>query len=394
MISTASTVIIGGGVMGCSIAYNLSARGVTGILLLERDVLGAGATGRSTALVHTHYSTQVLAGMAWHSLQVFRDFNEVVGSRCGFTETGHLVFAGREDHDQTRARVALQQEAGIETTIIDQQEAGALTLGFDLDDCAAIVHEPLSGYADASGTTLAYATQARYLGVKTALRTSATELEITGGKVTGVLSSQGRISAERVIVAAGAWSSGLLEQCGVSLPLTVSRHEVTAFTRPSASISSLPGATDLVNQTYFRPEGTDLLLAGGGGAGEPVEDPSVYGHRPTQKSIESVWTRLAKRIPIMGQTEYTNGFAGLYTSTPDRHPIIDQVNGIKGLFVCAGFSGHGFKLAPAVGATMAELVIDGQTSTIDISPLRLSRFATGPNSEAGLLSENGDDVVI
>ena len=368
--------------MGCSIAYNLAARGVTGILLLERDVLGAGATGRSTAVVHTHYSTQVLAGMAWHSLQVFRDFNEVVGSRCGFTETGHLVFAGREDHDQTRARVALQQEAGIETTIIDQQEAGALTPGFDLDDCAAIVYEPLSGYADASGTTLAYAAQARNLGVRTALKTSATELEITGGKITGVVSSHGRISAERVIVTAGAWSSGLLEQCGVSLPLTVSRHEVAAFTRPSASISSLPGATDLVNQTYFRPEGTDLLLAGGGGAGEPVEDPSVYGHRPTQKSIESIWT------------EYTNGFAGLYTSTPDRHPIIDQVNGIEGLFVCAGFSGHGFKLAPAAGATMAELVIDGQTSTIDISPLRLSRFATGPNSEAGLLSENGDDVVI
>ncbi len=339
--------------MGCSIAYNLASRGVTEILLLEQDVLGAGATGRSTALVHTHYSTQVLAGMAWHSLQVFRDFSEIVGSRCGFTETGHLVFAGRKDHDQTRARVALQQEAGIETTIIDQQEAGALTPGFDLDDCAAIVHEPLSGYADASGTTLAYATQARYLGVKTALRTSATELEITGGKATGVLSSQGRISAERVIVAAGAWSSGLLEQCGVSMPLTVSRHEVAVFTRPSASISSLTGATDLVNQTYFRPEGTDLLLAGGGGPGEPVEDPLVYGHRPTQKSIESVWIRLANRIPMMEQTEYKNGFAGLYTSTPDRHPIIDQINGIEGLFVCAGFSGHGFKLAPAAGVTMA-----------------------------------------
>ncbi|SVC80001.1 uncharacterized protein METZ01_LOCUS332855, partial [marine metagenome] len=95
MISTASTVIIGGGVMGCSIAYNLASRGVIEILLLEQDVLGAGATGRSTALVHTHYSTQVLAGMAWHSLQVFRDFSEIVGSRCGFTETGHLVFAGR-----------------------------------------------------------------------------------------------------------------------------------------------------------------------------------------------------------------------------------------------------------------------------------------------------------
>ena len=120
----------------------------------------------------------------------------------------------------------------------------------------------------------------------------------------------------------------------------------------------------------------------------------MYGHRPTQKSIESVWIRLANRIPMMEQTEYKNGFAGLYTSTPDRQPIIDQINGIEGLFVCAGFSGHGFKLAPAAGVTMAELVVDGQASTIDISPLRLSRFATGPNSKAGLLSESGDHIVI
>ena len=150
----------------------------------------------------------------------------------------------------------------------------------------------------------------------------------------------------------------------------------------------------MVNQIYFRPEGSGLLLVGGGGPGETVEDPAVYGHRPTQKFIESVWTRLAKRIPMMEQADYTNGFAGLYSSTPDRHPIMDQVDGIQGLYLCSGFSGHGFKLAPAVGAAMAESVLGGRAtspaSSIDISPLRLSRFDEGQLNASGY----GANVVV
>ena len=378
---SAETVIIGGGVMGCSIAYNLAARGMTDVLLLERDVLGSGSTGRSTASVHTHYSTEVLARMAWRSLQIFRNFDDLVGGECGFTETGHLMFAGEGDHGQVSASVALQREIGIETSIISQQDAAEVFPGFNLDDCAAIAYEPLSGHADASGTTLAYASRARQLGVRTALRSPATGLEIAGGKVTTVITGKGRISTNCVIVAAGPWSRDFLAPYGISLPLEVARHEVAVFTRPSIRPSSFPGASDMVNQIYFRPEGSGLLLVGGGGPGETVEDPAVYGHRPTQTFIESVWTRLAKRIPMMEQAEYTTGFASLYNSTPDRHPIMDQVDGIQGLYLCTGFSGHGFKLAPAAGAAMAESVLDGRASSpassIDISPLRLSRFDEG-----------------
>ena len=387
MTLTAEVVIIGGGVMGCSIAYNLAARGMTDVLLLERDVLGSGSTGRSTASVHTHYSTEVLARMAYRSLQVFRNFDDVVGGECGFTETGHLVFAGRNDCARVGASVALQREIGIETSIINRQDAAELFPGFHLDDCAAIAYERLSGHADASGTALAYASRARQLGVRTALRSPATGLEISGGKVAAAITARGRISTGRVIVAAGAWSRNLLAPYGVSLPLEITRHEVAAFRRPSAGLSNLPGASDIANQIYFRPEGSDLLLVGGGGPGETVEDPAVYGRRPTQGFIESVWTRLAKRIPVMEQAEYTTGFAGLYTSTPDRHPMIGQVDVIQGLYLCTGFSGHGFKLAPAAGAAMAESVLDGRASSlassIDISPLRLSRFDEGQLNTSG-----------
>ncbi|MCH8987601.1 MAG: FAD-binding oxidoreductase [Chloroflexi bacterium] len=392
MTTTAGVVIIGGGVMGCSIAYNLAARGMPGVLLLEREVLGSGSTGRSTASVHTHYSTEVLARMAWHSLQVFRNFDDLVGGQCGFTETGHLVFAGEGDCDQVGASVALQQEAGIETSIINRQDAAEIAPGFHLDDCAAIVYEPLSGHADASGTALAYASRARQLGVTIELRSPATGLEITGGKIAAVVTGKGRTSTERVIVAAGPWSRDLLAQYGISLPLKVTRHQVAAFRRPSLSPSSLPGASDMVNQIYFRPEGAGMVLVGGGGPGDTVEDPALYGHRPTQGFIESVWTRLAKRIPMMEKAEYATGFAGLYTSTPDRHPVMDRVAGIEGLYLCTGFSGHGFKLAPAVGAIMTELVLDGRASTIDISPLRLSRFQPGPGNQN--TSSYGANVVV
>ena len=378
--------------MGCSIAYNLAARGMPGVLLLEREVLGSGSTGRSTASVHTHYSTEVLARMAWHSLQVFRNFDDLVGGQCGFTETGHLVFAGEGDCDQVGASVALQQEAGIETSIINRQDAAEIAPGFHLDDCAAIVYEPLSGHADASGTALAYASRARQLGVTIELRSPATGLEITGGKIAAVVTGKGRTSTERVIVAAGPWSRDLLAQYGISLPLKVTRHQVAAFRRPSLGPSSLPGASDMVNQIYFRPEGAGMVLVGGGGPGDTVEDPALYGHRPTQGFIESVWTRLAKRIPMMEKAEYATGFAGLYTSTPDRHPVMDRVAGIEGLYLCTGFSGHGFKLAPAVGAIMTELVLDGRASTIDISPLRLSRFQPGPGNQN--TSSYGANVVV
>ena len=394
MIPTAEAVIIGGGVMGCSIAYHLAVRGMSGVLLLERDVLGSGSTGRSTASVHTHFSTEVLARMAWHSLQVFRNFNDVVGGGCGFTETGHLVFAGRGDYARMTASVALQQEAGIETSIINLRDAAEIAPGFNLDDCAAIAYEPLSGHADASGTALAYASRARQLGVRTDLRSPATGLEIEGGRVTAVVTSQGRISTDQAIVAAGPWSKDFLAPYGIDLPLGVTRHEVAAFRKPSSSLTNLVGASDLANQIYFRPEGAGLVLVGSGGLGEIIENPSVYSHRPTQGFIESVWIRLVKRLPIMEHAGYATGFAGLYTSTPDRHPIMDQIGGIEGLFLCTGFSGHGFKLAPAAGAAMAELVLDGSASSIDISPLRVSRFLSRSDRGKRNTVSYGANVVV
>jgi len=364
--------------MGCSIQYNLAVRGLNHTVLLERDLLGSGSTGRSSGAVRMHYSNEVHARMAWRSLEVFRNFDQMVGGECGFLETGYLIFTGEDDLAAFRANITMQQSVGIQTSIVSLEDAQEIAPAFYLDDCAAIAYEPLSGHADPSGTAAAYAARARDLGAQIKLQAPATGVEVSpAGRVVAVTTAEERIETPMAVVATGPWSRGFLLQHGIDLPLQATRHEVIHLKRPLDKLPYHPGGGDIINQVYFRPESTDLTLVGNGNIEEVVEDPEVYAARPSQSFIQEVWSRLARRIPLMADAEYSTGYAGLYTSTPDSHPIIDRVEGIDGLYVCTGFSGHGFKLSPMVGLLMAELMLEGRAATIDITPLRMSRFREG-----------------
>ena len=376
MTERADAVVVGGGVMGCSILYHLAARGMTDALLLEREALGSGSTGRSSGAVRMHYSTEVHARMAWHSLQVFRDFDSVVGGECGYTNTGYLVFANDEAVEGFRANVALQQGVGIDTREISREDAAEIAPAFYLDDCAGIAYEQLSGHADPSGTALAYAARARELGARVRLQSAVESVEVTGGRVTAVVANGERVETERAIVATGPWSRRFLLSHGIDLPVQATRHEVIHLRRPP-EVPYHPGGGDTANLIYFRPESTDLTLIGNGNLESDVDDPEVYAQRASQSFIGEVWGRISRRIPAMADAEFATGYAGLYTQTPDSHPVIDRVDGVDGLYICTGFSGHGFKLSPAVGLLVSELVLDGRATTIDIAPLRMSRFAEG-----------------
>ena len=378
MVATADAVIIGGGVMGCSILYNLAARGLNNSVLLERDLLGSGSTGRSSGAVRMHYSNEVHARMAWQSLEIFRSFGQTVGGDCGFVETGYLIFSGDDDLDAFRANVAMQQGVGIKTSIISREDANDIAPAFYVDDCAAIAYEPRSGHADPSGTAAAYAARARELGAQVKLQSPATGVEVSpSGQVVAVNTADERIETPLAVVATGPWSRRFLLDHGIDLPLEATRHEVVHLKRPLDKLPYHPGGGDIANLIYFRPESTDLTLVGNGNIEQVVDDPEIYAARPSQSFIQEVWSRLARRIPVMEEAEYSTGYAGLYTSTPDSHPVIDKVEGFTGLYICTGFSGHGFKLSPMVGVLMAELILDGQATTIDISPLRMSRFREG-----------------
>ena len=317
-------------------------------LLLEREALGSGSTGRSSGAVRMHYSTEVHARMAWHSVQVFREFDGMVGGECGYTNTGYLVFANEASVDGFRANVALQQSVGIDTREISREDAAELAPAFYLDDCAGIAYEPLSGHADPSGTALAYAARARELGARIRLQAPVGSVEIIGGRVTAVTTNGVRIETERAIIATGPWSRRFLLEHGIDLPLQATRHEVIHLRRPP-DVPYHPGGGDIANLIYFRPESTDLTLIGNGNLEDDVDDPEVYAQRASQSFIGEVWGRISRRIPAMADAEFATGYAGLYTQTPDSHPVIDRVDGVDGLYICTGFSGHGFKLSPAVG---------------------------------------------
>ena len=387
---TADVVIIGGGVMGCSIACNLALtandHGLRRIVLLERDTLGSGSTGRSSGAIRMHYSTAVNAELAWRSLHVFRNFDHIIGGDCGYVPTGYLVFAGADDLDAFRRNIATQQSVGVITDIIAASDAAGLAPGFAVEDAAAIAYEPYSGHADASGTAYAYATRARAEGVSIRLQTPATGIETgaDGGRVIAVNAADGaRIETGIAVVATGPWSATFLESHGIQVPVVATRHEVLHFRRPLDVAPYHPGGADIANRIYFRPEGQELTLVGNGNHSDVVDDPEVFAQRASPAFIQDVWQRVARRIPPMADAELATGYAGLYTNTPDSHPIIDRIDGVDGLYLCTGFSGHGFKLSPMVGVLMAELIGSGQATTMDISPLRFSRFAEGALNNSG-----------
>ena len=381
MTVKAESVIIGGGVMGTSILYNLASRGVKAPVLLERDTLGSGSTGRSSGAVRMHYSTTVNADLAWQSLKVFQDFDEIVGGGdVGFVKTGYMVFVPEDAVSGLEHNIAIQQAVGIDTRIISREEAHELAPMFQFNDGEAFAWEPESGHADPSGTALAYATRARELGAEVVLESAALDVDVSGGKVVAVTTATERYETDIAVVATGPWSSRFMSRLGFDLPLEATRHEVFLLRRPMDKLAFHPGGADMANLTYFRPEGSDLTLVGNGNA-EDIADPDDYNPRHNTDHLQDVWLRLARRLPEIADAELYTGYAGLYTSTPDLHPVVDRVDGIDGLYICTGYSGHGFKLAPAVGIVMAELILDGEARSVDITPLRMSRFQEGDLNE-------------
>ncbi len=375
MKSTADVVMIGGGVIGASILFNLGRLGVTDTLLLEKDVLGSGSTGRSQAICRMHYSNQVTAKMAWESLAVFTNFDEVVGGESGFVETGYLVVVSQEDGAGLAHNVAMQYELGIDTMRVTAKDLEEIAPMVSVTEGEVMAWEPQSGYADTYMVTTSYAKRAREMGAEIVLRNPATAIEISGGRVKAVVTAEGRVETPIAVVAAGPWSKDVLGQIGVDVPLVPVRHQVASITRPVDKLPMHPTVGDIAQSFSFRPDGRSLTMMGFGDD-EEVEV-ETYNQGVDMDVMADAMGRLTRRIPAMSEAYYRGGWSGLFTTTPDWHPILDAVPGIDGLYCAVGFSGHGFKLSPMIGVTMAELIVEGAGKTVDISPLRFTRFEEG-----------------
>lgn len=374
MPESADIVIIGGGVMGCSMLYHLTALGAANPLLLERGVLGGGSTGRSQAICRMHYSNPITAALAWASLQVYADFDQRVGGRAGFVKTGYLVAVEEIDRPGLERNIGMQQELGINTALITAADLRELAPMLQAYAGEGLAWEPDSGYADPYLVTTSYAARAQERGAQIARRTAATGLEIAGGRVQAVLTANGRIATERVIIAAGPWANQLLAGADIALPLSPVRHQVALATRPPELLPTHPIVGDIAQSFSFRPESPTLTMIG---FGEDDVELDNYDEGIDPATAADNMARLARRMPLMADSYIRGGWSGLFTVTPDWHPILDQVPGVDGLFCAVGFSGHGFKLAPAIGRAMAELALEGRAASTDLTPLRFRRFAEG-----------------
>ena len=375
MRKTADVVIIGGGVIGTSLLFSLGRLGVIDTLLLEKDVLGSGSTGRSQAICRMHYSNPVTAKMAWESLAIFTNFKEAVGGESGFVETGYLVVVEGEDRAGLLRNVAMQHEMGIDTMQITAADLRDIAPMVSVSEEEAMAWEPQSGYADPYMVTTSYGTRAREMGAEIVLRNPATEIEVSGGRVKAVITAEGRVETPVAVVAAGPWSKSVLAQIGVDMPLVPVRHQVASLTRPVDKLPMHPTVGDIAQHFSFRPDGSSLTMMGFGDDEEV--DVETYNQGVDMDVMADALGRLTRRIPAMSDAYFRGGWSGLFTTTPDWHPILDAVPGIDGLYCAVGFSGHGFKLSPMIGVTMAELIVEGVSSSVDISPLRFSRFEEG-----------------
>ena len=373
-VDTFDAIIIGGGIAGVSTAFHLSRRGCR-VAVLERKFVAAGATGRSSGLVRMHYDLEAESRLAWASFQYFRNWREQVGGECGFTRTGFLNIVSPDHNELLRANVALHQRIGIPSLLVTADDVRRLAPDFVTDDFELAAYEPESGYADPGSTAAALMAAARERGAQLVQDCRVSQIKTSGGRVMGVETNRGEFAAPVILNAAGAWAAEVGRLVGVELPIDTWWHEV-AFVRRPPALQPHPTVIDLSLAMYFRPETGGLTLVA-------LEDGSQFGEPPDSDAdhvapgfVERAVERLCRRVPGMDAGSFQSAYRGCDGITPDQRAILDHA-GPEGFYVACGFSGTGFKLGPAVGACMAELILDGQARTVDISSFTLRRFETG-----------------
>ena len=374
MTGTYDVIIIGGGIAGVSTAFHLSQRGCR-VVVLERKFVAAEATGRSSGVVRMHYDLEAESRLAWASFHYFRNWQERVGGECGFTRTGFLNIVSPDHNEQLRANVAMHQRIGIPSLLVTADDVKRLAPDFVTDDFELAAYEPESGYADPGSTAAALMAAARERGAQLVQDCRVSQIKTSGGRVMGVETNRGEFVAPQVLNTAGAWAAEVGRLAGVELPIDTWWHEVAFIRRPPA-LQLHPTVIDLSLAMYFRPETGGLTLVA-------LEDGSQFGESPDSDAdhvapgfVERAVERLCRRVPGMDAGSLKTAYRGCDGITPDQRFILDQA-GPEGFYVACGFSGTGFKLGPAIGACMTELILDGQAKTVDISSFTLRRFETG-----------------
>ncbi|MDP8940632.1 MAG: FAD-binding oxidoreductase [Actinomycetota bacterium] len=367
-------IVVGAGVVGASIAFHLAERGVE-TLVLDRNGPAGGSTARSGALIRCHYPTSLEADLAWESLTgYFEPWGERVGGGCGFTRTGFTYLAGEDRVEALRHNVNLQRKVNVQTELVGPDELGELDPSLDLDGVALAAYEPRGGYADPAATTVGFLGAARKLGARFKRR-RVTGLRVRGERISGVETEDGPLESGIVVLAAGAWSAPLAESAGLELPIRPVRVQVALFERPDALPTHLT-IIDPISGFYARPAAERTTLIGLRDNYQWLQDTEGWNPKPVSDFVEEASYLLGERIPALRDAPYRTGRAGVLDMTSDGRPVLGP-EGPAGLYLAVGWSGTGFKKAPAVGNELAAWISEGKPGRRELGTYNLDRFRTG-----------------
>ena len=376
MKSTADAVIVGGGCMGASVAYHLARRGVTNVVLVEREkLLGTGSTGRNAGGVRHQFSNEANIRLSIESIRLFERFADEVGQSIDFHQDGYLFLLSAESSVETfRANVALQRSLGIDVQWLDPRQAAELAPGLDVEGVAGATFCQRDGVADPNGVTMGFARAAQAAGVAIERDTEVTGIDLRGGRVAGVETTRGRIEAPVVVNAAGPHARSIGRLAGVDVPVDPYRRHIFIAT-VDGHAARVPSSHILVidfdTTFYFHREGAGLLF----GMGDPDETPT-FDTTVQWDFLPQVIDVAVRRLPALADASISHAWAGLYEVTADGNPIIGATDGVEGFYQINGFSGHGFQHSPAAGRILADLIA-GRDPAFDVSPFAHARFARG-----------------
>lgn len=366
----ASVVVVGGGVMGLSIAYNLARGGVENVLVIERDALGSGSTSKAAGGVRAQFSDEVNIRLGQRSLEILETFAADFGQEIDLHRSGYLFLVDDEETLERFAQdVAVQNSYGVPSRILTPAEAGELNPFIRTDHLRGAAFGPTDGHCTPEGVVAGYAKAARALGVRIVTGCEVTAIETAGEAISGVRTSHGDVDTSAVVCAAGAWSKSIGDMAGVDLPVVPLGRQIVVTSAMPGLPPGLPFTIDFASSFYFHRESGGLLL------GMPdASDAWGFDQTPSKAWIERLAETIADLAPGLGEIGIGKGWRGLYEMTPDHNAIIGEASGTSRFLYATGFSGHGFLMGPAVGEVVADLYL-GNTPTIDVSALSVDRFA-------------------
>ncbi|MCX5600242.1 FAD-binding oxidoreductase [Streptomyces phaeochromogenes] len=366
----AGVVVIGGGVMGTSIAYHLARAGVPDVVLVERDELASGSTSRAAGGVRAQFSDELNIQLGARSLEAFARFGEETGHDIGLHRVGYLfLLSTPEEVEAFEAGVRLQNGLGVPSRMLDPAEARRLSPLITTDGLLAAAFSPDDGHCTPEAVVHGYAAAARRHGAKVVRHCEVTGIETRGDDITAVVTDLGRIDTSAVVCAAGAWSRAVGAMAGVDLPVEPLRRQI-AVTEPVPDLPpDLPMTIDFTSSLYFHTEGPGLLV----GMSDPDET-TGFATETHDRWIPRLCEAMEHRAPALLDLRRTGGWAGLYEITPDHNALIGEASSVSRFLYATGFSGHGFLQGPAVGEVVRDLFL-GHDPFVDITPLRAERFA-------------------